>query len=259
MKRVSQTRTFQSHVFPLQRSLYLSTVLVVSALFAAILYTLSIHTYYSGNQVLGVATARIDTQQKVVALTFDDGPSPTTETILNTLKEYRVMATFFVLGTHIDSHPHVLQRIDREGHDIGNHTNTHLYLPLASTEQIAQEILITEEKIKEVIGRQTSLFRAPYGWSSSEVEKTLSLLQLQNIGWDVDPKDWKKGSSEQIAYDVIEEVKPGSIILLHDGPPEQNRSATVKALPIIIRELRAQGYTFVKVSELITISNSPSN
>lgn len=198
-----------------------------------------------------IRNAKGNSDGKFVALTFDDGPTPNTIKVLNVLQESDIKATFFVVGENIDEFPGALKKIDEQGHEIGNHTNTHPFTVFMSEQDIAKEILITEEKIFQLIGKRTTLFRAPYALYPSNLMKIAGLLNLNIISWDVDPEDWRNSNAEIISQNVIKEVEPGSIILLHDGPPELDRTPTVEALKIIITELKNANYQFVTVTELL--------
>lgn len=205
---------------------------------------------------------------KQVALTFDDGPDPIyTKEILNILKENDVKATFFVIGANANVSSRLLSETYAAGHDIGNHTYLHSNLGRSSFNKIYPELNATELLVKDITGHRTNLFRAPFstGYTTNidkgktSVREGLSGLGYYDVGVNVDPTDWLVLDSEKIAKSVIESVEnnpTNSIVLLHDGGGD--RSATVKALPTIISDLKDQGYTFVTISEMMALSNSGS-
>lgn len=240
----------------LQRA-FLSGFLIV-LLFSAVLLIRSL----GSKQVLGVQTGipinHVNTNKQAVALTFDDGPSLATMDILVQLELHKTNATFFLVGQNIEKFPEVMQQLKKSGSEIGNHTDTHPWFwYLATQEKIGKEIIIGEEKINDSIGIRPTLFRAPYGWYPANLLKVLNTLQVTTIGWDVDPEDWRKPEAEVIAQRVLDNVQPGSIILLHDGPYTADRRNTVKAVPLIIEGLWEKGYDIVTVSELLKLQQNP--
>lgn len=161
-----------------------------------------------------------------------------------------VEATFFIIGTWVDKYPNRVKEIDNLGHEIGNHSNNHVYFTKLSKSKIKEEVFIVSGKIKKITGKETKLVRAPFGDYNSEVVKAIEETGHYCIQWDVDPVDWKEVSSEEIVRRVTTKVQKGSIILLHNSNKE-----TVKALDKIIKNLKSQGYEFVKVSDLIYKDN----
>lgn len=237
-----------------------SLLLFLLGLSAPLLFVGYLFTKKSNAKVLGASVYEdpvirsVETKRKVVALTFDDGPSLATEDILANLAYYKVPATFFLVGNKLEKFPDALKRMTKDGHEIGNHTNTH---PLAwmtffmTQKKIAQELSIAEEKIYNATKVRTKLIRSPYGWYSDNLFAVTGTLQYKIIGWDTDPEDWRRPGKDEIVKRVLAEVQPGSIILLHDGPYTADRSETVAAVPEIIQALWDEGYRFVTVSELL--------
>ena len=184
-----------------------------------------------------------------IALTFDDGPHALhTAEILDILAEYGVHATFFVIGENADRYPELLEREISEGHEVGNHTQSH---PLKNLphEQMEAEISACEKTIGEWIDQGTHLFRPPGGIISQTVMTLAETHRYRVILWSIDTRDWAHPPIEQITKTVLEQVGAGDIILMHDGiePP----SPTPEALRILIPELLSRGYRFVTVSELL--------
>jgi peptidoglycan-N-acetylglucosamine deacetylase len=232
-----------------------SSVLLIGTIFSIQIF------FLSSNKILGIQNQNIIIRRvelknkKLVALTFDDGPSPITKEILQVLEKANIHATFFVIGENIDKYPEVLLETYQKGHEIGNHTNTHPYTFLMNKQDLAKDILIAEEKISQITGIKPRLIRAPYALYPDNLLSNVELFNLLLISWDVDPEDWKQVNKEVITHRVVANVNPGSIILLHDGPPELDRSKTLGALPEIIDTLKEDGYWFVTMSELLDSYN----
>jgi len=193
---------------------------------------------------------------KRVALTFDDGPSPPfTEKVLDILRAHHVPATFFVCGRNVEEHPDLVRRIVAEGHEVGNHTDSHLFLFFKSRRRISAEIDRTQEIIERVIGSRPSFFRPPYGSRWFGLVPALRERGMHLVMWSAAGYDWRK-DVRGITESALRELKPGAILLLHDGretrpAAEIDRSRTVSALPAIIAGARQQGYTFVPLKEFV--------
>lgn len=200
--------------------------------------------------------------QKKLAITFDDGPDPRwTPKILDVLKAKHVPATFFVIGEEAAKSPGILKREYAEGNSIGNHTYTHPVLDEISPTQLRWELNITQRLIESTLGVKSILFRPPYGIDHQPeyAEEVAQLPVAQDMGYlivgqKIDPHDWRQPYGKQIpAQEIIDGVMrqatAGNIILFHDGGGD--RSQTVAALPLIIDQLRAQGYEFVAAPELV--------
>jgi peptidoglycan/xylan/chitin deacetylase (PgdA/CDA1 family) len=181
--------------------------------------------------------------RKRVALTFDDGPSDYTPKVLHILKRKHVRATFFELGQQVASYPSYARRVLALGHEIGNHSYDHDLLPSSSN------IRHSSRKIIEATHFRPCLFRPPYGAVSSSLKSSVRAQKMKVINWDVDTTDWKLPGSAAIRSTIIHNVRPGSIVLMHDGGGP--RQGTVDALAGAIDGLRARGYRFVTVSELL--------
>jgi len=198
-----------------------------------------------------------------IALSFDDGPDRRwTPKILDVLKEKKVPGIFFVIGDQANRAPDLLKREYNEGHEIGNHTFTHPPFDDISRTQLKWELNLTQRLIESTLGVKSLLFRPPYG-IDHQPEYTEEVAQLpypQELGYiivgqRIDPDDWrmtedkKQRPAQEIADDVVRQAKNGNVVLLHDGGGE--RAQTVAALPLIIDELRAKGYQFVSVADLL--------
>lgn len=196
---------------------------------------------------ISIKKKNIDSDKKVVALTFDDGPSKYTKSILDILKNHDACATFFIVGNKAEFYSEELQRMLKEGSEIGNHSYSHKWLNRLSEKEFKNEINQTQEIVKKLTGFTPKLFRPTYG---SYSDKLKTYTDLTFVLWDVDSSDWKVKKTEKILKNVIPNVKDGSIILMHD-----NHSYAVEALDKMINELEDEGYQFVTVSELFEIQN----
>ena len=183
---------------------------------------------------------------KTVALTFDDGPSlEHTPQVLDILDIHDVDATFCVVGRKVQEHPGLVKEIADRGHALCDHTNTHdLHLGHRTEDQIRTEIGRTADEIRAAApDAKVPFYRAPGGNFSAEVIAVAASYDQQPLGWSVDPRDWTEPGANAIVTTVLDQVVPGSVVLLHDGGGDQ--SETVDALDQIITELEAAGYTFV--------------
>src|SRR5690625_647162 len=148
---------------------------------------------------------KIDTNQKVIALTFDDGPDERfTPKILDVLHKHKVKGTFFLLGTRIEKYPHVAKRIRDEGHEIGSHTYWHPDLTKTGKDNLIWEVEKNEQTIHSVLDIETDLFRAPYGALNEDLVKELGDLGYRGIGWSVDSEDWKSLNAKEIKQNIIQ-------------------------------------------------------
>jgi cellulose synthase/poly-beta-1,6-N-acetylglucosamine synthase-like glycosyltransferase/peptidoglycan/xylan/chitin deacetylase (PgdA/CDA1 family)/spore germination protein YaaH len=203
-------------------------------------------------------------KDKVLALTFDDGPDPEyTPHILDILREKDVKAAFFVIGANGAGAPDLLRRIYNEGHDIGNHTFTHPNLSEVSPAQVDLEMNATQRLLEAKLGIKTALFRAPYArdMEPQTVDQAQALTYATNLGYtaiglSIDPLDWMTPDADKIVESTLAQVAEarGNILLLHDSGGD--RSHTIAALPRLIDALRGQGYSFVPVHELLRLERS---
>ncbi|MFJ8214499.1 polysaccharide deacetylase family protein [Streptomyces sp. NPDC096033] len=195
-------------------------------------------------------------ERREVALTFDDGPLPPyTGQILDVLERYGVPATFFCVGINAGGFSEDLTRMREQGHALGNHTWSHPFLPELTRPQLAEQIERTAEAIADASGGAAPrLFRPPYGSRTPQVLDWLAGMDATTVLWDVAPDDWALRQADAIARDVLAAVRPGSVVLLHDGGGD--RSPTVAALPPIIEGLLEDGYTFVRADEMIARNRS---
>ncbi len=200
-------------------------------------------------QPLTITAANAKTAgDKVVALTFDDGPSPYTPAILDALAVRDARGTFFTLGSQVEEYPTYSVRAVSEGHQVATHSYSHPNMFELTSEQVHDEVQLGISALATATGVTTTTFRAPYGnWSEREWAATSDLITRQVI-WNVDTEDWKRPGADAIVSNVMRNVKPGRIILMHDGGGD--RSEDVAALPTILTNLANAGYRFVTVDEL---------
>lgn len=195
-------------------------------------------------------------EEKVIALTFDDGPHPTyTNQILDILKEYDVKATFFVLGKFAEAYPDIIIRQWQEGHEIGNHTYSHVDAKRVSKKVLYNEYKKTQEIIENLINHQPRLFRPPYGSFDSQALDIVEMHDSIIVLWSAhqDSKDWSNPDVEEIVNTTLSNIRNGDIILFHDYV-YYDESSTVEALKEIIPELKSRGYRFVTISELLNLN-----
>ena len=185
-----------------------------------------------------------------IALTFDDGPHPRyTKEILEILDEYNIKATFFVIGINVKYYPETMNSIIEHGHEIGNHTYTHPRVKDLDCLKLKNEIEDCEDTVCNLGEYHTKLFRPPEGMIGGEVKNAVKDLGYKVILWDIDTRDWAHTPPKDIAENVINNVKSGDIILMHDYIAYN--SPTPEALRLFIPKLLEKGYKFVVISELI--------
>ena len=202
----------------------------------------------------GVYT-RVSTEEKVIALTFDDGPHPVlTPKILDVLDKYEVKATFFVVGKMARSYQGTLKSIALSGHEIGNHTYNHLAENNSNSDKIKNEILLTEDTVFELTAKKTFLFRPPTGYCCESAVRMTREMGYTTVIWDIDTRDWAHTPPEKILDEVKKYAKNGSIILFHDFIGKD--SPTIEALELVIPWLKEQGYKFVTVGEMLELERS---
>jgi polysaccharide deacetylase family sporulation protein PdaB len=196
--------------------------------------------------------------EKIIALTFDDGPDPMdTPYILDLLKQYNVKATFFVVGKKVEMYPELAKREVIEGHELANHTYNHLYLNKNMTEQrIHNEIMKAEETIFKITGKKPTLFRPPGGFYSENVIRVVKKANYQMImwSWHQDARDWDRPGVNKIVNSILQKTQKGDIVLLHDYV--EGETQTIEALKQILPQLKARGFSFVTVSELLAYRKS---
>ena len=192
----------------------------------------------------------VNTSHRVVALTFDDGPHPEfTPRLLDILRAEGVRATFYVIGRSVETYPDIARRIVSEGHEIANHTWSHPALPGVGAARLNKEIASTTEVIQRVTGRRPTNMRPPYGAINDRVRESMFKDHgLDVIMWSVDPLDWRRPGAAVVRQRLVDGATPGGILLAHDIHP-----GTIEAMPGTIRDLKAKGYGFATVSQLLAL------
>ena len=192
------------------------------------------------------------TEDKKIALTFDDGPHyKYTDMILDILEKYGVKATFFVIGINAERYPEKIKRIVSNGHEIGNHTYSHPHLKNISDKELESEIKKASDIITNITGEKPSLFRPPEGFCGKNVTGTVNKCGCSVILWSHDTRDWAHTPSSEISAKILNGIKGGDIILFHDFITPD--TPTPDALENVIPKLIEKGYEFLTVSELISL------
>ena len=209
------------------------------------------------HQLAGALTASVPTSQPLVALTFDDGPTPAAlAALLPMLRERGARATFFVVGAELERHPGLGAALLADGHELGNHSFSHQRMVLKSAAFIADEVERTDALIRRE-GQQGAIhFRPPYGVKLLALPRYLERTRRRTIMWSIAPESdpGSADSAAAITASVLAQAQPGAIILLH---PMHRRRASLEAVPAIIEGLQARGLRLVTVSELLAASNDP--
>jgi peptidoglycan-N-acetylglucosamine deacetylase len=192
----------------------------------------------------------VKTTEKVLAMTFDDGPHRTiTPQLLDYLKEKNIKCTFFVVGPNVQAYPDIIRRMVAEGHEVANHTWNHPILTSCSDTKIRSELQRTEDAIMKVAGVRPRLIRPPGGGINKRIEAMIyNEFGYSDILWSVDPQDWRRPGVQTVTRRLVSGAHPGAIMLAHDIHPP-----TLPAAKAALDELLAQGYKFVTVSQLLNL------
>ena len=189
----------------------------------------------------------VDNQNKVVAFTFDAAyGAEQTKQIMDTLEAHGVPATFFLVGFWVDKYPDLVKEMDERGFEIGSHSNMHSHMSKMSASDINSDLSMSVKKIESITGKKVDLFRAPYGEYNNTLVSEAEKLGLFTIQWSVDSIDWKGISAEEMTSRVVSRIHEGAIVLYHN-----NSDHVLEALPRTIQLLKARGYTFSTVGNLI--------
>jgi peptidoglycan-N-acetylglucosamine deacetylase len=198
-------------------------------------------------QLFGGLTEQIETNQKVVALTFDDGPTKNVNQILPLLDKYNAKATFFLIGEEIEKHPEEAKKIVDAGHQIGNHTYSHNRMVFKTPSYIKEEIQKTDQLIQKAGYKGEIDFRPPNGKKLVGLPYYLNKHNRDTITWNIEPDSYYTNASDKVNY-VTENIKPGSIILMH--PMYDDTGNELQAIEGVLQALSNEGYTFVTVNKL---------
>ena len=228
--------------------------LVALSLVLAVLCFGGIYRTVSNGETVPVSTTNrsipiycVDTEEKKVSISFDAAwGNEQTQSLLDTLEKYNVKSTFFLVGDWVRNYPDDVKAIAAAGHDVGNHSNTHPYMTQLDAAGITSELESCNKDIEELTGKKPTLFRPPYGDYDNKVVDTVNGSDMYCVQWDVDSLDWKNLSAEEMCSRVKNNLKCGSIVLLHNGAEN-----TPEALPMIIECIQEMGYEIVPISELL--------
>ena len=207
---------------------------------------------YGGKTTRKLPIYSVETDEKAVALSFDASwGADKTQDILDTLTRYDIKANYFVVSFWAEKYPDMLKKLGDSGRvEIGTHSNTHPHMPKLSRNQIELELTASVDIIEKCTEKKVELFRPPFGDYNDTLLEEAEKLGLYTIQWDVDTLDWKDISSQKMAERVLNNVKNGSIVLMHNDGKN-----TVQALPLIIEGLKNKGYSFKTIGELIYRDN----
>ncbi|GMB10347.1 MAG: polysaccharide deacetylase family protein [Candidatus Improbicoccus devescovinae] len=190
-------------------------------------------------------------EEKLVSISFDAAwGNEHTPKILEVLKDFNIKATFFLVGDWVKKYPEDVKNINAQGHDVENHSNTHPNMTKISAEEMATQIQQCNSKIKEITGKEPTLFRPPFGAYNNELIEFLNNKKMHCIQWSIDSLDWKDRSATEMSRKITSKIKPGSIILFHNGGKH-----TVEAIKLIIPKIHEQGFKIVQISQLIIKEN----
>ncbi len=238
--RFKKTKSLMSSIF----FLVLTLVLVFG-----LVYGIRYVCYKQGNANMPIYN--VDTDEKKIALSFDVAwGSDNIDEILQTLDKHGIKSTFFLVGSWVDDNKELVEKIHKSGHELGNHSNTHANTKELSEEAIVKEIEITSDKISDITGEKTTLYRPPFGEVDTKTLDICKSLGYQVIKWDIDSLDWKELGPNHVIEKVVKNSQPGSIVLFH-----ANISNVAEYLDAIIINLKKDGYEIVPVSEMIYKDN----
>ena len=238
-------------IFEKLKKKYAAIISAVIMTAAGVLLALAV---LPGNSFYGDVLTHKAVERKVIALTFDDGPYPPyTQQLLQVLQDKNVHATFFMVGENAAKHPEIVEAVQKSGHEIALHAGKHQDLLKLDAAELQKNIATGKSSLEAITGTKIRFIRPPHGFKDWQTASVIQNAGLTMVNWSIIPRDWTNPGADTIAARVVNHVKPGDIVLLHDGdspkmqaPREQTVAATAK----IIDQLRAQGYDFVTVGEL---------
>ena len=222
----------------------LACALAAAAMFYIVNYPAAVSAAAAHRQLPIYCVQR---DQKMISISFDAAwGNEDTQQLIDILGQYKVKATFFVVGDWVDKYPESVKALHDAGHEVMNHSNTHAHMSKLSSEEIIADVEACNDKIEAVTGVRPTLIRPPYGEYDNHVITSIRAIGMEPIEWDVDSLDWKDLPADQITQRVVSKVCPGSIVLFHNAALH-----TPEALPGILETLLQEGYTFVPISQLI--------
>ncbi|MBQ3115454.1 MAG: polysaccharide deacetylase family protein [Clostridia bacterium] len=234
-----------------KKKFIVSLILIIAVACSVMFFGLKGAVNTFGKQKRDLPIYNVKTDEKKIAISFDCAWGVDyTDKLLSIMEKEGVKCTFFMVEFWTKKHPDYVKKIFDAGHEVGTHSATHPYMSKLSKEAIVKELSSSKKAIEDITGKDVTVFRAPYGDYNNLLIQTAKELGLYTIQWDVDSLDWKDLSAEQISSRVLKKAKGGSIVLFHNQGLH-----TAEALPEIIGRLKAQGYTFVPIGELIYKEN----
>ncbi len=223
-----------------------SLIIAFAVLTASVGVTNSAGVYFC-KSTRKVPVYGVDTDKKVIALTFDAAwGADKTQGILDVMNEYNAKGTFFLVGFWIDKYEKETKAIAEAGFEIGNHSRNHLNMPKLSENEIENEIEYVNDRVFDLTGKKPKYFRAPFGDYNNKLMTSLEGLNMVGVQWSIDSLDWKGLSAKQIYDRVVPKAKSGDIVLFHN-----NSDHVLDALPMVLTALRAQGFEFVTIADLV--------
>lgn len=191
------------------------------------------------------------TEGNTVALTFDDGPdSKNTEKVINILRDHKIQATFFMIGNNVKQFPNVVKDAFQEGNLVLGHSYTHPQFTNLQSTSLVNELTLTDNILEQTIGKKPAVIRPPYGEVNNTVMETTNNKGYTTIIWSIDSLDWANPKNkENVVKNVVDNIRPGDIVLMHS-----TKDVTVEALPEIINNLKARGYRFQKLDEMLGLN-----
>lgn len=225
-------------------------ILCTAVLIISIPYSGAVTVYY-GKPLRKVPIYRVETEEKLVALSFDaTWGSDKTEKIMEIVKSYNFTATFFLVGFWMDKNPELTKKIADNGFEIGTHSNVHAHMSKFSYEQSLSDLKLSMEKVEKYTGKKPVMFRPPFGEYNNNLINAAEALGLKTIQWDVDSLDWKELTAEQICNRVMSKTKEGSIVLFHNSS-----NHVLDVLPTILNYLSMKKFKAVNMSDLVYSDN----
>jgi peptidoglycan/xylan/chitin deacetylase (PgdA/CDA1 family) len=208
-------------------------------------------SYYVGSQFYIKTICAAVTRQKVIAISFDDGPAPDyTPQVLQVLQEHQVPAAFFCIGKRVLEHPGLFKQVHEQGHIIGNHSYSHAtWFDLYSSTKMYADLQQMDAAMQEVLGLKPLLFRPPYGVTNPNLAKAIRKGGYIPVGWNVRSLDTVIKDNDKLLQRVVKGVRPGAVILFHD-----TSKATLDMLPAFIAHVRGAGYDIVRLDKMLNLS-----
>ncbi len=222
---------------------------VYAALVLAYSLILFYGCYYVGSNFFIPIVCAAKTNEKEIAITFDDGPASATTSILQVLKEHNIKAAFFCIGSRIAGNEHILRQLYEEGHLIGNHSfSHHFWFDMYGSAKMLADLRQMDEETNRVLGIQPKLFRPPYGVTNPNLKKAIIVGHYTPVGWSVRSMDTVIKDRDQLLEKINNKLKPGAIFLFHD-----TSTTTLAVLPAFLKHVKDNGYKIVRVDQLLNI------